>query len=273
MRNKKLKDDTRNYFDHVFDDWDNWNEDKYDLEHPYADNQSWQIRHQLLQQWVSDLNLEKGRVLEVGCGLGLLQDTAPNYIGIDIAASSQQHMKKPFVVCSATTLPFPDDSFDGVWSFWVLEHIEQPEKMLAEMRRVTKPGGSVFLVAAYDVEKWVSQGIHKRSFQDLSSVQKIEKLTISIRASIPYKIVVNLPLRIGEMINYLWQQDKTDLRYGRLQPNYETYWDYDADACVSLDSYSVVLYFLSRGDKPYFSNGVVHSLFQRSQPQAYTIKK
>ncbi len=266
--NNKIEDNTRIYYERVIDDW---YEDK--PEHPYAKNQSWQLRHQLLRQWVSDLNLNEGRMLEVGCGLGLLQDVVDNYIGIDIAASSQQHMKKPFAVCSATTLPFPDDSFDGVWSFWVLEHIAQPEQMLAEMRRVTKPGGSVFLVAAYDVEKWISRGIHKRAFQDMSLKERIEKLTIPVRSSVPYKIMTNLPLRLWEMISYLTRRQETDLRYGRLEPNYDTYWDYDADACVSLDSYSTALYFLSRGDRPYFSGGIVRSLIQRSQPQAYFIQK
>jgi hypothetical protein len=128
-------------------------------------------------------------------------------------------------------------------------------------------------VAAYDVEKWVSQGLHKRPFSDLAFAQKIAKLTIPVRASIPYKIMVNLPLRLWEMMRFFAQRQRTDLRYGRLEPNYETYWDYDADACVSLDSYSTALYFLSRGDQPHFPGGVVRSLWHRSQPQAYIIQK
>ncbi len=271
MKHKDIEDDTQEYFERVIADW---YEGDDALEHPYETNESWQKRYQMLQDWITDSALTEGHLLEVGCGLGLLQNVVDNYIGIDVAASSQQHVKKPFVVCSATTLPFPDNSFDGTWSFWVLEHVTQPEHMLAEMRRVTRPGGSIFLVAAYDVETWISQGIHKRPFHALSLRQQITKLTIPIRASIPYKILVNFPLRLWEFITYLWKRKSTRLRYGTLQPNYEKYWDYDADACVSLDSYSTMLYFLSRGDQSYFSDaGLFKGILQRSQPQAYIVQK
>ncbi|MFQ5399222.1 MAG: class I SAM-dependent methyltransferase [Anaerolineae bacterium] len=265
-----MESDSRKYFERVMEDW---REGMNLSEHPYANNKSWQTRYQALQRWVADLGLNKGRVLEIGCGTGLLQDIVDDYIGIDLAASSSQFMHKPFVVCSATALPFPDNSFDGVWSFWVLEHVTEPSNMLAEMRRVTKPGGSSFVVAAYGVGNWVSQGIHKRPFHDLSLKQQLVKLTLPIRASILYKIVINLILRLGELGSYLWRKSPTKLRYTRLQPNYDEYWDYDADACVSLDAYSVALFFLSRGDRPYYPGGLGRSLLQRSQPQAYIVKK
>lgn len=271
MNQKKVETSTKTYFEQVMDDW---REGMDSQEHPYAENESWQKRYQLLKQWVADLDMDKGRVLEVGCGTGLLQDVVDDYIGIDIAVSSKQYMHKPFVAASATKLPFPDSSFDGVWSFWVLEHVTEPELMLSEMRRVTKPGGSVFLVAAYGVDSWVSQGIHKRPFSDLILRQKLIKLTIPLQASIPYKVMVNLPARLIDAIKYLGQNGEgLSLRYNRLQPNYDIYWDYDADACVSLDSHSVALYFLSRGDQPWHPVSLGRGLLQRSQPQAYIVLK
>ncbi|MCA9641844.1 MAG: class I SAM-dependent methyltransferase [Myxococcales bacterium] len=42
-------------------------------------------------------------------------------------------------------LPFPDDHFDLIWCSEVIEHLEDPEFALGELRRVTKPGGDMIL--------------------------------------------------------------------------------------------------------------------------------
>lgn len=42
-------------------------------------------------------------------------------------------------------LPFDDDSFDLVWSSEVIEHLADPAQALAELRRVTRPGGDIIL--------------------------------------------------------------------------------------------------------------------------------
>jgi len=43
----------------------------------------------------------------------------------------------------AHQLAFPDGSFDLVYARYVLEHVAAPERVLGEMRRVTRPGGRV----------------------------------------------------------------------------------------------------------------------------------
>lgn len=243
------------------------------IPNPYLSNPYWQRIYRDLRRWIADTGLEQGRVLEVGCGLGLLQDLVPDYTGIDILPHPKRTLHKPFCRCNATRLPFPDNSFDGAWSIWVLEHVCPPEDMLREMRRVVKPGGHVFFSAVYAIDSWISQGLHKRPFRDLSLRQKLIKLTIPVRSTIPYKIVANLPWRTRDLLSFLARRQPTSVRYGRLAPNYETYWDYDADACAALDAYNVALYFLSRGDKPYYRRGVLRGFLLRSQPQAYTIRK
>ncbi|MBI1802701.1 MAG: class I SAM-dependent methyltransferase [Chloroflexi bacterium] len=257
------------YFQRVMDDW----RPRQAVAHPYADNPTWQRNIAALRQWVADQGLEQKRVLEVGCGTGLLQDLVREYVGIDLASSSGQFMHKPFCAGSATNLPFPDGAFDGVWSIWVLEHINRPEDMLAEMRRVVKPGGSVFICAAYGVQSWVSQGLAKRRFRDLTWRQRITKATIPLRSSTPYRIATTLARRIVELALYWLTRRPTSLRYRPLQPNYETYWEYDADAAVSLDSFSVALYFLTRGDRAVYGGGLLSSLMLRAQPQAYIVGK
>ncbi|NNJ09836.1 class I SAM-dependent methyltransferase [Chloroflexales bacterium ZM16-3] len=261
-------DTMRDYFQRVMDDW----RPRQAQAHPYAENATWKRNYVAMQGWVQANGLEHGRVLEVGCGTGLLQDLVVDYVGVDVAASSAAFMHKPFLTSSATCLPFPDNSFDGAFSVWVLEHIEQPEAMLAEMRRVVRPGGTLFLVAAYAVAPWVSQGVHRRPWRELSPHQRLTKLSIPLRASAPYRIATTLARRSGDLIGALGGRP-TRLRYGRLIPNFEHYWDYDADACVSLDAYSVALYFVTRGDTPLYPVGLLRGMLLRARPQIYRINK
>ncbi|MDQ3037990.1 MAG: class I SAM-dependent methyltransferase [Myxococcota bacterium] len=111
--------------------------------------------HALVDRLESDIVLEHAagaRVLEVGCGTGLvLERIAPfaaHAVGVDLSAGmiAKAHARGLDVVRgSATALPFADASFDVVYSFKVLAHVPAIERALAEIARVTKPGGHMLL--------------------------------------------------------------------------------------------------------------------------------
>lgn len=261
--------DTKAYFESVMESWQKRSAEG----HPYAENKSWQRKFSALSEWIATLDLFNSHVLEVGCGTGLLQDLVEDYVGMDIALNSRVFMHKPFCVGTGTLLPFRDNEFDAVWSIWVLEHVSNPEQMLNEMRRVTKHGGSVFLCAGYAIDDWVATGLHKRSFEVLTARERLLKFLLFMRRSRFYRVCQALPGRLADLTGYLWTHEPSALRIKALQPNYGLYWDYDADATASLDAYNVALYFLTRGDRSYFRGGIVRSLFNRSEPQAYVINK
>ncbi len=56
----------------------------------------------------------------------------------------QNHELDDAIVVTDGALPFEDDRFDIVLSDYVLEHVEQPRRFIAEVRRVLKPSGSFF---------------------------------------------------------------------------------------------------------------------------------
>ena len=48
-----------------------------------------------------------------------------------------------FIVAAAEAVPFQDNDFDGILMNEVLEHVQDEQTSLAEMRRVLKPGGCI----------------------------------------------------------------------------------------------------------------------------------
>ena len=92
------------------------------------------------------------RVLEVGCGTGLLlketAQQAKEAIGLDISPGMlavAQSRGLNVIEGDATSLPFEDGQFDLVYSFKVLAHVASIERALTEIGRVLAPGGLAIL--------------------------------------------------------------------------------------------------------------------------------
>ena len=91
------------------------------------------------------------RVLEVGCGTGcdLLQFAKHGALptGVDVTPAHLQLARRrvgelaTVLEADARKLPFPDASFDYVYSHGVLHHSDQPRKIVDEIFRVLRPGG------------------------------------------------------------------------------------------------------------------------------------
>jgi ubiquinone/menaquinone biosynthesis C-methylase UbiE len=95
-------------------------------------------------------------ILEIGCGNGhgayLLNQGSPrSYIGLDvmeeqIEKARQRYPQYSFLVQDATDLgQFEEASKDVVIIFGVLHHIPEWRKVIDEIQRVLKPGGSFFV--------------------------------------------------------------------------------------------------------------------------------
>jgi 2-polyprenyl-6-hydroxyphenyl methylase/3-demethylubiquinone-9 3-methyltransferase len=95
------------------------------------------------------------RVLDVGCGAGFLS----NYLAregfdvtgldasrasIDVAARHDGSGKARYLLGDARRLPFEDASFDVVCAMDFLEHVEDPARVVTEVARVLRPGGTFF---------------------------------------------------------------------------------------------------------------------------------
>ena len=133
-------------------------------EHWYADEDSpvalLRAESKLRNPWIaSRLDEASGdrrcRVLDVGCGPGFLSNDIAlrgrEVTGIDVAADAlavahahDASGRARYVEGDALALPFEDRSFDAVCAMDLLEHLETPERAIAEASRVLAPGGLFF---------------------------------------------------------------------------------------------------------------------------------
>jgi SAM-dependent methyltransferase len=93
--------------------------------------------------------------LDAGCGrttrLRDYRDRIVRLVGVDSdeAAGRENPFLDEFVAADLDgSLPFADDSFDLVYSNFVVEHLQRPERCFGEWRRVLKPSGRLVLLTS-----------------------------------------------------------------------------------------------------------------------------
>lgn len=136
-----------------------------------------------------------GDILDFGCGQKPYETcfvNASTYTGVDILVSGHNHLdSKVDIFYDGKILPFPDNSFDSIVCFEVLEHIFNPEEVLCEISRVLKPGGTFLATVPfiweehevpYDFARYTSYGLVHILKKNGYKILELLKTTTSILA-------------------------------------------------------------------------------------------
>ncbi|MBB3258020.1 glycosyltransferase involved in cell wall biosynthesis/SAM-dependent methyltransferase [Paraburkholderia bannensis] len=123
----------------------------------FVPDQKGNIELEHVHRYLCAAELCKGKtVLDIACGEGygssLLARSAASVIGVDIAQEAVDHASQhhaaanlQFRLGSAAKMPIDDASIDVVVSFETIEHHDQHDEMMAEIRRVLRPGGLLIM--------------------------------------------------------------------------------------------------------------------------------
>lgn len=155
-------------------------------------------------KFIDEKDIKDKRVLDVGCGfgwfeLGALKKNVKEIVGTELTDGDLETARRfikdsrvIFKVGDATDLPFPNNSFDTVISWEVIEHLpkKNENKMFKEVYRVLKKNGAFYLSTPnsplvcklFDPAWWLI-GHRHYSTSDLCSFAKsnnfsVEKITI-----------------------------------------------------------------------------------------------
>jgi SAM-dependent methyltransferase len=124
----------------------------------------WHMNGLKLGYLLADLPPAPARTLDIGCGAGSVAKAVKRerpeleVLACDSSRSALSAAKidpgrVEFRLASAERLPFADGEFDFVWIFDVLEHVDSPEHVLAEVARVLRPGGRFHIVLPLEGER------------------------------------------------------------------------------------------------------------------------
>ena len=113
------------------------------------------IHQRLLKAYYLAKPYIKGDLLELGCGEGrgveVLAPLCNNYLGLDKIGEVIDRLKSDYPALNfrqAVFPPFsgiPNDAYDVIVSFQVIEHIKKDKQFLEEIYRVLKPGGKAII--------------------------------------------------------------------------------------------------------------------------------
>lgn len=135
----------------------------------------YQIVIQLLQQ--NGMN-KSARILEIGCGDGALSGLIcgkfncritgvdPSEKGVNYAQEifDKYGFEGEFKVASGYSFEFEDDSFEFIVLADVLEHLQHPDLMLKEIKRLLKPGGKAIVTTPIRTSEHPEDSMHVQEF-------------------------------------------------------------------------------------------------------------
>jgi len=161
----------------------------------------------------------EAKVLDIGCGAGFLSnylaEAGVTVIGLDVAAESLMIARRydatdraSYVMGDAHHLPYADGVFQAACAMDFLEHVDEPEGIVAEAARVLQPGG-LFFFATFNRNfvSWLF-GIKGVEWFVRNTPPRLHELSHFIKPSELRTMCEESGLRVNELHGYVPRFDR-----------------------------------------------------------------
>lgn len=182
------------------------------------------LHQRLLKPYVVAGQWIHGDLLEVGCGEGRgIQQVLPSvrsYSAIDkiedaVSALQAKYPDAKLIAGNLPPLPYPDNSFDSVISFQVIEHIEDDSLFLKEIHRVLRPGGIALITTPNRPQSLSRNPWHVREYtgDELAKLARTVFPHVEMKGIAGNEKVMAYHQRNRESVNRLMRWDVLDLQH------------------------------------------------------------
>jgi ubiquinone/menaquinone biosynthesis C-methylase UbiE len=168
-------------------------------------------------------------VLEIGCGIGTdglkFAKNGANYCGLDLTPASIEIARERFrlfdvpgqfeIANAEESIPFPDGHFDHIYSFGVIHHSPVPERIVQEMHRVLRKGGT-FTVMLYNrssINYYLEIMFLRRVFRHMLRPRHMPRLIASITGFDRWKLEGHREILAKRLTKEEWVSMNTDGPY------------------------------------------------------------
>jgi SAM-dependent methyltransferase len=182
--------------------------------HPSLTNPSWLVlreRRRLFQGWMSELGSGQLSVLDVGGRIQpyrvLFAGRLRKYVAVDLRQSPLVD-----VVSRAEQLPLASGQFDLVICTQVLEYVAEPAVVIAEMHRVLKSGGHLFLSvpavfprdSENDAWRFLPRSLHilLKSFRHVETAPEGGSISGLFRSICVFLIMFGRPALVRQILRF-----------------------------------------------------------------------
>lgn len=157
-------------------------------------------RNDLLRAGLGDWLGAPDRVLDVGSADGPSARWLPDCGKVAIDIDARGLVAGRDVQASALALPFPQETFDLVAAFDVIEHCEPEADIVAELARVLRPGGRLLLSVPAYPWAWTDHDVragHYRRYTRRELVSAVERENLEI-GRVTHAFAAVFPMFVGE---------------------------------------------------------------------------